>query len=158
MSKYLRGDIRDYWCWHVRGASRHAASLCPLQSLSLCTAQWPWRCHSEPAHVWPTYTLCPQTGRRLAASATEVRRSAETAQRCTRSSPYPHEVEIIKKTTSCKPRKTVYVFYYHPKLGSFYKHWYNRVKFTRFSVFLFLLHRHLLRFTNEIKRNRKYTG
>lgn len=85
MSKCLRGQMRKYWCWRVRGASLHASALCPLQSLSCCTAQWPRCCHSMQAHGWPTYTLCPQTGRRLAVSATVVRRSAETAQSCTRS-------------------------------------------------------------------------
>lgn len=80
MSKCLRGEMRKYRCWRVRGAS-----LCPLQSLSCCTAQWPCCCHSMQTHAWPTYTLCPQTGGRLAVSAAVVRCSAETAQSCTRS-------------------------------------------------------------------------
>lgn len=90
MSKCLRGQMRKYRCWRVRGASLHASALCPLQSLSCCTAQWPRRCHSMQAHGWPTYTLCPQTGRRLAVSAAMVGRSAETAQSCTRSRLHPH--------------------------------------------------------------------
>ena len=85
MSKCLRGEMRKYPCWRVRGASLHAGSLCPLQSLSCRPAQWPCCCHSVQAHGWPTYTLCPQTGGRLAVSAAVVRRSAETAQSCTRS-------------------------------------------------------------------------
>lgn len=85
MSKCLKWQMRKYRCWRVRGASLHAGSLCPLQSLSCCTAQWPCCCHSMRAHGWPTYTLCPQTGRRLAVSATTVRSSGETAQSCTRS-------------------------------------------------------------------------
>lgn len=89
MSKCLRGQMRKYQCWRVRGASLHASALCPLQSLSCCTAQWPRCCHSMRANGWPTYTLCPQTGRRLAVSATMVRRSAETAQSCTRSHSCP---------------------------------------------------------------------
>lgn len=85
MSKCLRGEMRKYRCWRVRGASLCAGSLCPLQSLSCCTAQWPCCCHSMQTHAWPTYTLCPQTGGHLAVSAAVVRCSAETAQSCTRS-------------------------------------------------------------------------
>lgn len=68
MSKCLRGQMRKYRCWRVRGASLHASAVCPLPSLSCCTAQWTCCCHSMQAHGWPTYTPCPQTGRLLAVS------------------------------------------------------------------------------------------
>lgn len=124
MSKYLRGDIRDYWCWHVRGASRHAASLCPLQSLSFCTAQWPCRCLTYIHPLSPnrqTSRCVSHWGQTLCWDSSKMHKVIPVSTWGWNNKERPIRQHPVK------PQKTVQMVYYHPKLGSFYKHWYNRV-------------------------------